>query len=290
MGSHDAGRASDETVRRSVVLAGGGVVGTAWMSGLAAELRRRGIDLGVADSIVGTSAGAIVGAALVVGRDLDSFADDPRPPGDTPPPPMVKVELVRAVRAVLSDPTLDREAALRKVGRMAMAEEPAPPTDIAELEWLVGDNEWPDHRLRVVVIDAESGQRQMWDNRSGVPLAAAVAASRAYPGLRHPVVIADRYYIDGGVWSATNADIATPSNILLVIEPLAHRFPPERLQAELATTVADRFVHFHPDAATIDIFTTFATNPDPLASWPHAFRAGVRQAEDLAKQLTDAGW
>lgn len=44
---------------------------------MAAELRRRGIDLGTADSIVGTSAGASVGAMLVTGRDLDSLAESP---------------------------------------------------------------------------------------------------------------------------------------------------------------------------------------------------------------------
>ncbi|GAB2530839.1 patatin-like phospholipase family protein [Nocardia heshunensis] len=211
-------------------------------------------------------------------------------PGRAEPPSGLNLELLGAVSAVVADRTLDRDTVLRTVGRMAMAEEPAPPSDIAELEWLVGGNEWPDHRLRVVVVDAEVGQRLVWDNSSGVPLAAAVAASRSFPGAWQPVVIGDRYYIDGGIWSAANADVAAPSNILLVVEPLAHRFPPERLQAELATTAADTVVHFHPDAATIDIFTTFATNPNPLASWPHAFRAGVRQAEDLAKQLIDAGW
>ncbi|MFE3195479.1 patatin-like phospholipase family protein [Nocardia sp. NPDC059240] len=290
MESRGGDRVSGETVRRSVVLAGGGVVGTAWMAGLAAELRRRGIDLGAAESIVGTSAGAIIGAALVVGRDLDSFADDPRPPGYSEPPAVVKREAVGAAFAIMADRTMDPDARRRKMGRMAMAEEPAQPSDIAELEWLVDGNEWPDHRLRVVVVDAESGERLVWDNGSGVPLARAIAASRAFPGLQRPVVVEGRYYIDGGVWSATNADLAVASNILLVVEPLAFRIPPEQLQAELATTSADRVVHFHPDAATADVFTSFAANPDPLASWPHAFRGGVRQGEDLAKQLIDAGW
>ncbi|MGW4354235.1 hypothetical protein ACWELJ_19325 [Nocardia sp. NPDC004582] len=45
-----------------------------------------------------------------------------------------------------------------------------------------------------------------------------------------------------------------------------------------------------PDVATIDVFNTAATNPDILATWPPAFRAGIRQADDLAEQLIDAGW
>lgn len=63
---------------RVLVLGSGGRVGTAWMAGLLLGLRRAGTDLGRADRIIGTSAGAIVGAALAVGRDLyDSAAWNP---------------------------------------------------------------------------------------------------------------------------------------------------------------------------------------------------------------------
>lgn len=47
---------------------------------------------------------------------------------------------------------------------------------------------------------------------------------------------------------------------------------------------------FGPDCDTIDICNAFMSNPDVLASWPLAFRAGIRQAEVLAQQLIDAGW
>ncbi|MEV6772143.1 patatin-like phospholipase family protein [Nocardia sp. NPDC051030] len=290
MESRIVDRTSGESVRRSVVLGGGGIPGTAWMTGLAAELRRRGIDLGAADSIVGTSAGAVVGAALIAGRDLDAFADDPRPPGSTQPPTAVKPELVATVFSVLSDRTLDRDTARRTVGRLVMAEEPAQPAHIEPMEWLVGGNDWTDHRLQIVVVDAATGQRQVWDSSSGVPLPTAVTASRSFPGAFPPVVVGDRYYIDGGVWSPTNADLAPNSDAALIIEPLAHRFPPEQVRAELAKTVTDTVIRFAPDAATIDVFTRSATNPDVLAAWPEAFQAGIRQADDLAKQLIDAGW
>ncbi|WP_353526764.1 patatin-like phospholipase family protein [Nocardia seriolae] len=156
------------------------------MAGLAAELRRRGIDLGMADSIVGTSAGAVVGAALVAGRDLDSFADDPRFPGSVDSAPVVKAELIAKTFAVLFDRTLDRQAARREVGRLAMGEEPAQAVHIAPMQWLVGGSEWPDDRLRVAVVDAASGERRVWDSGSGVPLATAVTASRSFPGPSRP--------------------------------------------------------------------------------------------------------
>ena len=63
----------------AVVLGPGGPAGTAWLAGLAEGLRREGVDLGAADLIVGTSAGAIVGAILASGGDLARLAALPAP-------------------------------------------------------------------------------------------------------------------------------------------------------------------------------------------------------------------
>jgi NTE family protein len=46
------------TTKRALVLSGGGTAGGAWMLGLIDGLRKHGVDLGDADLIVGTSAGA----------------------------------------------------------------------------------------------------------------------------------------------------------------------------------------------------------------------------------------
>src|SRR5262245_24048309 len=54
--------------KRALVLGGGGSVGIAWETGLAAGLADEGIDLRLADKIVGTSAGSFVGAELAAGR------------------------------------------------------------------------------------------------------------------------------------------------------------------------------------------------------------------------------
>ncbi|GAB4585823.1 hypothetical protein Ntsu_36550 [Nocardia sp. IFM 10818] len=53
-------------------------------------------------------------------------------------------------------------------------------------------------------------------------------------------------------------------------------------------TSAGAVVPFGPDAAMIDVYKTYAA--DPLASWPEAFRRGVRQADSPAQQLADSGW
>ena len=51
---------------RALVLGGGGPVGRAWELGLMDGFARQGIDLGIADLIIGTSAGAVVGARLAL--------------------------------------------------------------------------------------------------------------------------------------------------------------------------------------------------------------------------------
>src|SRR6516162_2819342 len=51
---------------RALVLGAGGPVGRAWQSGLIAGLIEQEIDLGDASLIIGTSAGAVVGAQLAL--------------------------------------------------------------------------------------------------------------------------------------------------------------------------------------------------------------------------------
>src|SRR5277367_3698931 len=56
-----------ETYGNALVLGGGGPVGEAWESGVIAGLADRGIYLSRMDRIIGTSAGAVVGARLAMG-------------------------------------------------------------------------------------------------------------------------------------------------------------------------------------------------------------------------------
>ncbi|MEU6803579.1 patatin-like phospholipase family protein, partial [Streptomyces neyagawaensis] len=48
----------------ALVLGGGGPVGGAWMVGVLAGLSEAGVDLGSADVVIGTSAGAVFGSRL----------------------------------------------------------------------------------------------------------------------------------------------------------------------------------------------------------------------------------
>ena len=81
-------------------------------------------------------------------------------------------------------------------------------------------HEWPAHPLVVTAIDAHSGAFTRFDASSGVPLVDAVAASCAVPGVWPPVSIGGRRYIDGGVRSVTNADLASGCGRVLVLAPM----------------------------------------------------------------------
>ena len=84
------------------------------LAGLAAGLRQAGADLGAADLIVGTSAGAIVGALLAGAGDPGLLAAAPDPGGVRTDP-----GTLADVLAVLGDPQLARAEAVRRVGRLA---------------------------------------------------------------------------------------------------------------------------------------------------------------------------
>src|SRR3954468_18850847 len=61
------------SMKRALVLGGGGITGIAWEIGLLKGLRDLGVDLTAADTVIGTSAGSVVGAQLTSAFDLDDL-------------------------------------------------------------------------------------------------------------------------------------------------------------------------------------------------------------------------
>jgi NTE family protein len=82
-----------------------------------------------------------------------------------------------------------------------------------------------DGRLRVVAVDRDSGRRVVFGS-PGAPdatVAQAVQASCSVPWIFAPVRIDGREYVDGGVWSNTNLDIAPAARLtqVLCLNPIA---------------------------------------------------------------------
>ncbi len=196
------------------------------MAGLLVALTHAGVDLGNADRIIGTSAGAIIGAMLAEGADLERLAQRPTTAnaGHTSErPDPTKLEEVFATLSTLG---LEPSEARRRVGALALADRNAE-AQHAQLDRrrsLIGIDTWPDRNLRIVAVSASTGEPVVWDRSSGVPLVSAVAASSAFPGASPPIQVGSDYYIDGGLRSGANADLAEGCQVVVVIEPLAHLF------------------------------------------------------------------
>ncbi|WP_395292311.1 patatin-like phospholipase family protein [Kitasatospora hibisci] len=262
---------------RALVLGPGGRLGTAWTAGLAAGLRRAGADLGEADLIVGTSAGAIVGAVLATGQDPARFAALParRPADGTPAPRRPDPAVTGAVFAVLGEPGVDPAQARRRVGRIALDTVDAAAEErlIAQRAALIAADTWPRRRLLIPAVDAETGEPVVWDAAAGVPLVRAVAASSAFPGVEPPVAVDGRHYFDGALRAGTNIDLAAGARTVVVVDPLAHRHP--RPAAGSAHVLA-------PAAAAVRLLDE---DPGDRESWTAAYQAGLDQAGDAAEAL-----
>jgi NTE family protein len=109
----------------------------------------------------------------------------------------------------------------RATGRLGLEAATVPERERrAVIQSRLPSREWPVRELKIVAVDAESGEPRVFDNKSGVSLVDAVAASCAAPGVWPPATIEGRRYIDGGVRSTANADYAAGAERVLVIVPL----------------------------------------------------------------------
>ncbi len=217
----------------------GGTVGIAWLVGALQALREHtGWDPADAHVICGTSAGSVVAAVLAAGLDPVSLLDMAEDPA----------ALDRAIALA----TAGRERRARNLawpGSLALgltgllAADPhhrvasltgflpaGPRTtgDIRGLTHAAVRDGWPSHtELWLNVCDYRSGQRVVL-GRDAAPeaeLADAVAASCAVPGYYQPVDIGGRAYVDGGLWSFTNADVLVGAgcDVVLCLSPTSSR-------------------------------------------------------------------
>jgi NTE family protein len=267
-------------VTKALVLAGGGVAGVAWELGVLRGLADS--DAGLAgrvvgsDVVVGTSAGSAVAAQITSGADLDELYEAQLRTNSNELDVEFDLEELMAkwTAAAMATPTTDLTEIRRRLGAMALeadtVEESARREVIASR---LPSKEWPARRLLIVAVDAMTGETVVFDRDSGVELVDAVAASCAVPAIWPPVTIGDRRYIDGGVRSVTNADLAKPCDQVLVIQPQLADAP------RPFGSLADEIAALAPAEAYVisadqDSVAAFGANPlSPSTRGPSA-RAG----------------
>ena len=298
--------------RVALVLGGGGAAGNAWEIGLIAGLAEAGLDLTeVADLVVGTSAGATAAAQVRCGTPagelLTSVLSPPiRPAGQNreQPPALPMATVFERMRAIGAAAT-SADDLRRAMGAFGLESdsilEPGAGQRRAMVAARLPDPEWPDRPMIVVAVDAHTGELAAFDRDSGVELVDAVTASTALPGLVPTVSINGTRYIDGGVRSPDNADLASGYANVVVLSPLGgrSRTPPEgpvrgpaqttgmgqdlTSQVEVLRKQGSHVVVVTPDA---DSRTAMGTNQmDPATRIPAA-RGGYAQGKGIRPGVT----
>jgi NTE family protein len=205
---------------RALVLGGGGVAGISWMVGVLVGLADAGVDVSDADTVIGTSAGSVAGALLLTAADsMWGRQVDPDLHAGEIFASVDLDEMAERFGAAVAG-TSSEEGLRAAIGAMALATETVP-EDVrrAVIASRLPVSTWPD-ALRVTTVDATSGELAVLDATSGVDLVDAVAASCAVPGIWPPATIDGRRYIDGGVRTTLNADLAAGADVVLVLAPM----------------------------------------------------------------------
>jgi NTE family protein len=232
----------------TLVLGAGGVVGHAWHVGVLAGVLE-GIDWDArrADVVIGTSAGSMVAALLRAGigpADLVARATGER----------VSAEGRRILEAAAKG---FRPASVGMLRRAAVAPWRFRPGTLlagalprgqvdpgyAGLVGRLFPSGWPQERLWLNAVRLRDGRRVTFGREAGAgdDVGAAVAASCAIPGYYAPVTVAGEEYVDGGVHSPTNADLAAEGPGLVVVSsPMSVGRGALRPRAELVGRVTHR--------------------------------------------------
>ena len=73
----------------------------------------------------------------------------------------------------------------------------------------------------MTAVDARTGEFAVFDSAGDASLVDAVGASCAVPGLWPPVTIGERRFMDGGMRTVANADLAHGYERVVIVAPVA---------------------------------------------------------------------
>jgi NTE family protein len=282
--------------RRALVLAGGGLAGIAWetgiLCGIADESPTAARLLLDSDVLIGTSAGSAVSAQISSGRPLEELFARQVAETSAEIDPGVDIETITALfLTALGDPTSlgDKKSQLQHIGAIALTTETVPePVRREVISQRLPSHDWPDRDLRLTAIDTATGELVVFDRDSGVGLVDAVASSCAVPGAWPPVTIAGRRYMDGGVGSSVNLDVASDCDAAVILVPAGSDAPSAfgpGPAAEIAAFGGPTISVFADDES----LTAFGPNPlDPrcrVDSAQAGREQGRREAQAVARFL-----
>jgi NTE family protein len=268
---------------RALVLGGGGLAGIAWETGILAGLAAAGVDVADADFVLGTSAGSVVATQVATGVALDvQLARQVDPALQVRELAPAGTDHLAMLEELLSGTDGDPAELRRTLGKVALEADTVP--EVARREVIASRlpvHEWPDHHLAVVAVEAVSGEPVVFDRESGVDLVDAVAASCAVPAVWPPVTIGALRYVDGGVRSINNIDLAPGYDRVLVLAAMTD--PATETQVAWLTDRGAQVEVITPDERATEVMMA-----DPLAPSVRApaANAGLDQAASALAAAT----
>jgi NTE family protein len=283
--------------QRALVLGAGGPAASSWETGVIAGLADAGIDVRDAGLILGTSAGSRVAAQITSGLTLEELFQQQVDPGLQSKELQVEVDF----KKLKEDYARARQGEggnieiLKRMGALSLA---ASTVSESERRKVIASqlpmHTWPKHQVFVVAVDAESGERRVFDRTAGVPLIDAVAASCAAPGMSPPITIEGHRYMDGGCYSIDNADLAGSFDRILILT-LKAGVPPScvvSLEAALETLRQNgaQVVVVRPDEATEAAFEAVGGNLLDPSVREGAAGAGREQGRRIADLSVASLW
>jgi NTE family protein len=282
------------TKQRALVLGGGGVAGIAWetglLQGIADESPTAARALLDSDVLLGTSAGSAVVAQISSGLSLEDLFGRQVQQASAEIDPGVGVDAVTDLfLAALSQPDTAVAQRRQRIGAVALAAETVAESVRRDvITQRLPTHTWPDRVLRVTAIDIATGELVVFDRDSGIDLVDAVAASCAVPGAWPPVTFGDRRYMDGGIGSTINLDVADDCDTAVALIPAGVSTPSPfgaGPAAEIAAFGGTAFGIF-ADATSLAAFGPNPLDPRCRIGSAEAGRAqGRREAAGVAAFL-----
>jgi len=275
--------------KRALVLAGGGLAGIAWetgiLRGIADESPATAEAVLSADVLVGTSAGSTVAAQLISSLGIDALFERQLETSTTEINPNVGIEEITELFLTAMTQPGSKTEKLQRIGSVALSTGTVPEIVRREvIEHRLPEHDWPERVLRISAIDTATGELVTLDRNSGVNLVDAVAASCAVPGVWPPVTIGGSRYMDGGVGSTVNLDLAADCDVVVALLPQGRTSP-----SPFGTGAVEEVDSFPGSVYAVfaddESLAAFGANPlDPACREPSA-KAGREQGRRVAGEV-----
>lgn len=284
-------------MKLGLVLAGGGVAGIAWETGFLLGVQDKSPDaaaaLLTADVFIGTSAGSTVSAQIAGGATLQELFDAQTAEATGELDPKIDVEILGQMFVDAIAGSQDRAEQLRALGEAATdADTVEPAVRRAVIEARLRNRVWPDRELRIPAINTRTGELRVFGNADGVDLVDAVGASCAVPGVWPVVTIDGERYMDGGMASGSNVQLAADCDVVVVLSPAADPAPNllgGSLREEIDVMAPKRVLPIFADDAVVEAIGTNSLSPTTRRPAAELGREqGRRTADEIAAFLVTA--